>query len=85
MVQQDLLNAGMIAHPGGLAVMPPLPEADCAFSPTLSPTAPTSVVIIRPIQMPLSATTTARLVTPTPTPARRAPETHVGELGVGPD
>ena len=31
MFQQRPLNTGMIANTGGLAVMPPLPEADLAF------------------------------------------------------
>jgi hypothetical protein len=31
MLQQGPLNTGMIANTGGLAVMPPLPEADLAF------------------------------------------------------
>ena len=31
MVQQRALNKGVVADPGGLAVMPPLPEADLAL------------------------------------------------------
>ena len=31
MRQQGLLNAGMIANTGGLAMAPPLPEADLAL------------------------------------------------------
>ncbi len=31
MLQKCLLNAGMIANTGWLAVMPPFPEADLAF------------------------------------------------------
>ena len=47
--------------------------------------APMPEAIIRPIQMLLSEATTARLGTLTLTPARRAPETYVSELGMGPD